>query len=200
MYGGSTPLVIPIKYIPTGKETWMFITTTQNKPAYHKMITPDRIVNVTGETGSGKSSLCQIEFGDNERYLVIDTDKIFDSSPTSPEIESLREVFKNKTKDMLMNDFDLFYKTLLAHFKNEKRILIIDSAQYRNIKDVSLLKGDIIIMRTCVDTCFQRCVDRYTQKNPHATEEEKRLYAQKKMGMYQWYHSLNKLIERVDNI
>jgi dephospho-CoA kinase len=79
----------------------MFITTSQNKPAYHKMITPDRIVNVTGETGSGKSSLCQIEFGDNERYLVIDTDKIFASGPTSPEIESLREVFKNKTKDIL---------------------------------------------------------------------------------------------------
>ena len=178
----------------------MFITANQNKPAYHKMITPDRIVNVTGETCSGKSSLCQIEFGDNKRYLVIDTDKIFDSSPTSPEIESLREVFKNKTKDMLMNDFDLFYKTLLAHFKNEKRILIIDSAQYRNIKDVSLLKGDIIIMRTCVDTCFRRCVDRYVQKHPRATEEEKRLYAQKKMGMYQWYRSLNKLMERVDNI
>ena len=117
----------------------MFITANQNKPAYHKMITPDRVVNVTGETGSGKSSLCQIEFGDNERYLVIDTDKIFASGPTYPEIESLREVFKHKTKDILMNDFDLFYKTLLAHFRDEKRILVIDSAQYHNIKDVSLV-------------------------------------------------------------
>ena len=33
-------------------------------------------------------------------------------------------------------------KDILEFFKNDYRLIIIDSAQYRNVKDISIIKGD----------------------------------------------------------
>ena len=99
---------------------------------------------------------------------------------------------------MLITDFDYCYKEILNYFGNTDKTIVIDSGQYRNIKDISLLKGKIIIMRTSVDTCYKRCIERFEKKFPNATDEEKRKYINKKKEMYKWYKSLNDFILKVD--
>ena len=111
----------------------------------------------------------------------------------------LRKLFQNKSKDYLIHNFDDFYKEVLDYFKDSNKILVIDSAQYRNIKDVSILKGEIIIMRTSIDKCYERCIDRWKEKNNYNySNEELEKYKDKKLGIYKWYKSINILIDHVD--
>lgn len=77
---------------------------------------------------------------------------------------------------------------------------MIDSAQYRNIKDYSILKGKIIVMRTCVDTCYNRCINRWKNINKNYTNEELQMYSNKKLGMYKWYKSLNEFLENINKL
>jgi len=100
----------------------------------------------------------------------------------------------------LFTNFDEFYVRILDYFKDSDKTIIIDSAQYRNIKDYSLLKGKIIVMRTSIDTCYARVINRFKEKNPNYTIEEFKKYCNKKKGMYNWYKSLNEFIKEIDKL
>ena len=118
----------------------------------------------------------------------------------SKDILLLRNYLIKKYKKLpdLIVQFDDIYKDIIEYFKNDGRLIIIDSAQYRNIKDISILKGDIIVIRTCINNCYNRCIERYKNKYPNATFEEIAAYAEKKKNMYKWYHSLNSFIDKLD--
>lgn len=132
----------------------LLISRTVDKEPYIKNITNDNVINITGESGSGKSYFCN-KYNDDNKYIVIDTDTIFsDSLSNNKEILELRELFRNKPKDYLITNFDEFYLSIIDYFKNSDKIIVIDSAQYRNIKNFNILKGQLIVMRTCVDTCY----------------------------------------------
>ena len=53
-------------------------------------------------------------------------------------------------------------------------------------------------MRTSIDTCYKRCIERYDSKFPNATDEERKKYIDKKKAIYKWYESLNNFILRVE--
>lgn len=88
----------------------------------------------------------------------------------------------------------------MNYFKRYDRTIVIDCAQYRNMKDVSMLKGKIIVMRTCINTCYERCITRWKNQRINYTSEELARYSNKKLGMYNWYKSLNKFIESISKI
>lgn len=178
----------------------LLISTTVDKEPYIKNITNDKVINITGESGSGKSYFCNKYIGDNN-YIVIDTDIVFSDKPSNnKEILGLRELFRNKPKDYLITNFDEFYINTLNYFKHSNKIIVIDSAQYRNIKDYSILKGKIIVMRTCVDNCYNRCINRWKNINKNYTNEELQMYSNKKLGMYKWYKSLNEFLENINKL
>lgn len=171
-----------------------------NKDPYIKEITNDKVINITGETGSGKSYYSKDWINDN-KYIVIDTDVIFSNNQSNnKESIELRELFKDKPKDYLFSNFDEFYLKILNYFKDADKTIVIDSAQYRNMKNVSLLKGKIIIMRTSINNCYKRCINRFRKANPNYTEEELEKYSNKKKEMYEWYKSLNEFIKKVDKL
>ena len=72
----------------------------------------------------------------------------------------------------MFTNFDEFYLKVLDYFKNGNKTIVIDSAQYRNIKDHSILKGQIIVMRTSIETCYERVLNRWKNANQNYTEEE----------------------------
>lgn len=173
-----------------------------DKEPYIKNITDDNIINLTGESGSGKSYYTN-QYKENEDYIIIDTDILFSNQDVENKyIIDLREIFlsifKEELKNILIPHFDECYKIILDYFKNTDKTIIIDSAQYRNLKDISLLKGKVIIMRTCIDTCYKRAIERFERKFPNATEEERNKYIDKKKSIYKWYESLNNFILKVD--
>jgi len=186
------------------KESDLFISVSVDKEPYIKEITKDKIINLTGESGSGKSFYVN-QFKENDNYIIIDTDILSSDKVTNDkDILKLREkikiIYSHNIKDLLISNFDDCYKIILNYFKYSDKTIIIDSAQFRNVKDLSILKGKIIVLRTCIDKCYERCIDRYKKNFPDFTEKELEEYKNKKIKMYLWYKSLNQFISKIDNL
>ena len=178
----------------------LLISRFVDKEPYIKDITNDKVINLTGESGSGKSYFSN-KYIKDENFIVIDTDIVFnDNISDNKESLEIRELFKDKNKDALINDFDTCYTEILNYFKDRNKTIVIDSAQYRNIKDYSILKGKVIVMRTCIDTCYNRCINRFKNTKKNYTEEDLENYKNRKLGMYKWYKYLNEFLENVDAI
>jgi len=178
----------------------LYITEDIDKDPYIKHLSDDLVLNITGESGSGKTTATE-KYLDNPTCCIIDTDLLFsDSIDVSNDIINLRKYLINKYNELpnLIENFDNIYQDILEYFKSDERLIIIDSAQYRNVKDVSIIKGDIIIIRTCINNCYNRCIERYKSLNKDASFEDIAAYSAKKKNMYKWYHSLNDFIDKID--
>ena len=175
-----------------------------DKSPYIKKITNDKIINLTGQSGSGKSTYASEHFK-NDEYLIIDTDEVFSEHrfENSDGInKELGEYFRSKYKNLpnCGEDFDQIYKEILDYCKKYDKTIVIDCAQFHCIKDINLLKGKIIIIRTCIDTCYQRTINRFKDNNPNYTKEELEKYMDRKKAIFKWYKYSNEFIEKVDII
>ena len=178
----------------------LYIKEDIDKEPYMKYISSDAVLNITGESGSGKSTLTK-QYKDIGNCIIIDTDQVFGKHEKDEYNKELSDYLKNKYETIdLIKDFDIFYKETLDYFKDSNKLIIIDSAQLRYLKDLSLLKGELIVLRTCINTCYERCINRFKEHNKNATYEEEAAFASRKKGMYTWYHNLNKFLDRVDKI
>ena len=172
-----------------------------DKEPYIKEITNDKVINLTGQSGSGKSTYAQENFSSNE-YIIIDTDEIFSDNRFNKATginKELGKFFRKKYKELpnCGNDFDLIYKEILVYTKKFNKTIVIDCAQFHCVKDIGILKGKLIVIRTCIDTCYERTIERY-KKLYHYTTEDLENYKERKKGIYKWYKYSNKFIENVD--
>lgn len=177
----------------------LLISRFIDKDPYIKDLTDDKVINITGESGSGKSYFSD-KYIKDDNYIVIDTDVVFsDKESDNKESIKLRNIFSDKPKDYLFTNFDEFYLKVLDYFKGTDKTIVIDSAQYRNIKDYSILKGQVIVMRTSIELCYERTLNR-RKSNNEFDEEKYQKFSNKKIGMFNWYNSLNKFLEEVDKL
>ena len=172
-----------------------------DKEPYIKILTDDEVINLTGQSGSGKSTYAKNNFN-TDNYLVVDTDDIFYENRFEYATGINKELgiyFRNKYKELpsLFDDFDLIYNEIINYCKNNTKTLVIDCAQFHCIKDVNLLKGKIIIIRTCIDNCYIRTIERYKNLNKNYTEEELNKYKERKKGIYSWYKGTNEFIKKI---
>lgn len=179
----------------------LLISRFVDKEPYIKDLTDDKVINITGESGSGKSYFSN-KYIKDDNYILIDTDVVFSDRPSdNKESVELRSIFNEKTKDYLFTNFDEFYLKVLDYFKDNDKTIVIDSAQYRNIKDYSILKGQLIVMRTSIETCYERTLNRWKSiMNNNYSEEEYQKYANKKKCMLSWYKGLNRFLEEIDKM
>lgn len=187
-------------------DTDLDIEVDRYKDIYEKKISDDKIINITGSSGSGKSTYVRKYFNSDE-YLLVDTDDIFSEKSFLDATginRKLGDYFRDKYQKMptLSDDFDLIYKEILEYCKDMNKTIVIDSAQFGNCRDLNILKGKIIIVRTDINTCYERCLLRY--KKVHAgqsesyTEEDFNAYAEKKRKIYLWIDGLNSFIRKID--
>ena len=139
-------------------------------------ISNDRVINVTGQSGAGKSTYIKERLkGDN--YLVVDTDEIFSEEKFENAIginRKLGEYFREKF-DVLPNlsdDFDQIYGMIIEYCSTLDKIVVIDCAQFHCIKNINKIVGQVIVLRTNITTCYERCINRYIDRNKDYTEEE----------------------------
>lgn len=178
----------------------LLISRFIDKGPYIQNLTNDKVINITGESGSSKSYFSD-KYIKDDNYIVIDTDIVFSDKPSdNKESVELRNIFNDKPKDYLFTNFDEFYLKVLDYFKNSDKTIVIDSAQYRNIKSCSILKGQIIVMRTSIETCYERVLNRWKSVNKNYTEEIYQKYANKKLGMFNWYHRLNDFLKTINKL
>ncbi len=180
----------------------IYINLFIDKDPYIKKITEDKIINLSGQSGSGKSTYASQNFN-NDKYLIIDTDDIFSDEryvKSNGINKELGEYFRNKY-DILPNcsdHFDLIYTEILDYCKNLDKTIIIDCAQFHCIKDINLLKGILIVIRTSIDTCYERTIERFKLNNKNYTEEELNKYKERKKSIYKWYKYSNDFLEIID--
>ena len=182
----------------------IYIEIYKDKTPYIKQITNNKVINVTGQSGSGKTTYIKEHFN-NDDYLLVDTDDIFSEKRFANAIginKELGKYFRTKYNPLpdLSTNFDLIYQEILKYCKQYSKIVVIDCAQFHSLKDINLLKGKVIIIRTDIDTCYKRCLERFKKNNPNASEEEFNNYALKKKKIYEWYKYSNEFIKRVDGI
>ena len=200
-------------YSESGKEIYEILKEIKSpldislyveKEPYIKEITNDKIINLTGQSGSGKSTYAKQNFYTNE-YIVIDTDEVLSEQrflKSTGINKELGEMFRKKYETLpnLADDFDLIYNDILNYCKDINKTIVIDCAQFHCIKDISLLKGKTIIIRTDIDTCYKRCIERFKLNNPNATSEEIEKYSEKKKPLYKWYKYSNEFIRKIDAV
>lgn len=179
----------------------LYITENIDKDPYIKHLSDDNILNLTGESGSGKTTVA-MKYKDNPDCIVIDTDQVFGNMDKDKDNQELYDYLLKKYQKLpnICDNFDELYENIINYYKDKNKMIIIDSAQFRNMKNVKLLKGDIIIIRTCINTCYQRCINRYKENKKNATFAEITAYSAKKKKIYDWYHALNSFIDRVDRL
>ena len=101
----------------------IFIELSVNKEPYIKRFTNDKIINITGESGSGKSYYAQ-QYKDNNNYIVIDTDEVFARySGAKGYNKEFGTFIRKKYPELpsLFDDFDLIYIELENLFQNQKK-------------------------------------------------------------------------------
>ena len=176
----------------------LYVDIDIDKDPYIKHLSDDLVLNITGESGSGKTTQTE-KYKNDPSCIVIDTDEVYKSKNKSNANQEVYDMLIKKYNELpdLFTSFDEVYKSIINHFKYSNKLVIVDSAQFRNLQDISILKGDIIVIRTCVNTCYKRCIERFEKDGNH-TLDEIGAYSKKKKNIYIWYNYLNKFLELLD--
>lgn len=182
------------------------IEINKYKAPYIKQLTDDNIINLTGQSGSGKSTFAREKFG-SLNYEIIDTDIIFNDKMFEGATGLNRDLglyFRDKYKKLpnLSGDFDLIYTDIIKYCKNIDKTIVIDCALFHSCKDIKILKGKIIILRTDIDTCYKRVVSRWIdvhkQNGLGYTQNDLNNYMERKKAIYKWYLGSNEFIRKID--
>lgn len=175
-----------------------------DKEPYKKEFTKDPIINLTGQSGSGKSTYA-LENYQSDSYVVIDTDDIFSEERFEKSTgmnRELGEYFRQKYKELpnCGENFDEIYQDILDYCHDIDQTIVIDCAQFHCIKDINLLKGTLIVLRTCIDHCYERTIKRYQSLHKNIRKEELEKYKERKKALYTWYKYSNEFLEKVDQM
>lgn len=175
-----------------------------SKEPYIKQITDDKVVNITGQSGAGKSTYVSENFNSDE-YIVIDTDDILNEKRfiNSKGMNKELGIYLRSKYEILPDlsiDFDLIYSEIIEYCKKYDKVIVIDCAQYHCVKDIDILKGKIIILRTSINECYKRCIERFKKIYPDYSEEELENYKKRKYKIFDWFNSTNDFILKIENI
>lgn len=154
---------------------------------YIKELTNDNIVNVIGTKGSGKTT-SSLKYIDDDNYIVINCDRLFELPSTEKEdkeLTNIRKMLNDKYGKLNMNDdFTNCYKDIVEYILNKNKKGLIEGNVIQNI-DPKQLKGKIIIKRTASYKSFKRAVKRdYQNEYFMNLEKEKHKYLYKLTRLY----------------
>lgn len=188
----------------------LMIDEVVDKGLYYKKISNDKVINITGEGGSGKSTIAN-EYRNDDNYLVVDYDLIL-LNPNVGTIEyELKQMlvekygntlFENINKigiDKVKENFTTMYNEIINYLSNKNKTIVLDGTQLRFISDAKTIKGEFVALRPSLQTCISQSVKRFIQNNPQATVEQIQEYTQKRSTiLHQLNPMMNELLTQVD--
>ena len=154
---------------------------------YIKDLTDDNIINVIGTKGSGKTT-SSLKYIDDDDYIVINCDRLFELPSTEKEdkeLTNIRKMLNDKYGKLNMNDdFTNCYNDIVEYILSKNKKGLIEGNVIQNI-DPNQLKGKIIIKRTASYKSFKRAVKRdYQNEYFMNLEKEKHKYLYKLTRLY----------------
>ena len=159
----------------------------KNQEDYIKDLTNDNIVNVIGTKGSGKTT-SSLQYIDDDDYIVINCDRLFELPSTEKEdkeLTNIRKMLNDKYGKLNMNnDFTNCYNDIVEYILGKNKKGLIEGNVIQNV-DPTILKGKIIIKRTASYKSFKRAVKRdYQNEYFMNLEKEKHKYLYKLTRLY----------------
>ena len=137
-------------------------------------LTNDNIINIIGTKGSGKTT-SSLKYIDDDDYIVINCDRLFELPCTEKEdkeIKNVRKMLNDKYGKLNMDDdFTNCYLDIVEYILNKKKKGIIEGNVIQDINP-KLLKGKVIIKRTASYKSYKRAVKR-DYKNEYFMNLEK---------------------------
>ena len=144
-----------------------------------------KFITLTGESGSNIKSATE-KYLNDENCIVIDLDQITKKQNKDKNNQNIYDMLVTKYNKIpnLDKNFDKIYLDILKFYQNETKLLIITSESFRYMKNLKNLKGEIIILRTCINKCFDNCLKNYQNKYKKANFEELSAYCHKTKQIY----------------
>lgn len=185
-----------------------------SKPLLYRKLTNDKVINITGEGGAGKSTLCENFRKNPSKYIVIDFDSINLNNNKVGTLEYDlvklivnkygKDIFprthrRNGEKQMQINEdfwwkcstcFATIYDEIINYLEPTGKVIVIDGSQYRFVNDASKIKGEFIALRTSLETCLNQSFSRHKKLNPEETEEQLFKHRQNKKEMFTIFNPL----------
>ena len=170
---------------------------------YIKDLTDDNIINVIGTKGSGKTT-SSLKYIDDDDYIVINCDRLFELPSTEKEdkeLANIRKMLNDKYGKLNMNDdFTNCYNDIVEYILNKNKKGLIEGNVIQNI-DPKQLKGKIIIKRTSSYKSFKRAVKRdYQNEYFMNLEKEKHKYLYKLTRLYKIIKRREKIFKQAKEI
>lgn len=128
-------------------------------------LTDDKIINITGMIGSGKSTLS--DYFDREKYLVFNLDCLsnLDLEHESNEMKEVKEKIHSKYENLdYENHFKEYYNIIYNHICDSNKEAIIEGGHIFNYLKVEDLKGTLIICLPSICKCWYRSINRHFKK------------------------------------
>ena len=154
---------------------------------YIKDLTDDNIINIIGTKGSGKTT-ASLKYIDDDDYIVINCDRLFDlptKEKEDKELTNIRKMLNDKYGKIDMDDdFTNCYNDIVKYILSNNKKGIIEGNVIENV-DPKELKGRIIIKRTSSYKSYKRAVKRdYKNEYFMNLEKEKHKHLYKLTRLY----------------
>lgn len=176
--------------------------------------TEDKIINITGMIGAGKSTEAN-KYRNNNNYIVISLDCLYrgqDKGNLNEETmiinKILQEKLPNKDKEEYFKEY--YYEIVKYINSVNKPVIWVLEGQhiyrYLSLKDI---KGILIVKRTCLINCWIRSITRHIKKKKiklKNNEITKRQYRneiwnliKKRTKQVKYYQDLNKFLYEISD-
>ena len=184
----------------------------KDRKDYIKKLTDDKVFNITGEKGSGKSYFGSTK--DVDKNIVIHLDPVFmpEGSKEHDDSSKVRKLLIDKYGEDLNPDkfFEKeYYNEIVKYIRD--RDGYIEGGSIGEIQDISIIKGTVIVKRTRVFKCFRRTIKRDYHNEYFMNEEIKkhgkfiakftRLHKviKRRKKIFKTYHNIEDFIERLES-
>lgn len=177
--------------------------------------TEDKIINITGMIGSGKTTQANKYRKDNN-YIVISLDCLYrgqDKDNMNEETTKINQLLSKKfPKKDNEQYFKEYYCEIIKYINNSNKcvIWVLEGQhiyRYLNLKDI---KGKLIIKRTSIIKCWKRSIVRHIKKkkiqlnNKQITKKQYYdnivFWIKRRTKQLKYYRDLNKMLNEIDTI
>lgn len=179
------------------------IDENENKKLYYRKLTNDKVINITGEGGAGKSTLCEA-FRKRDDCVVVDLDLV---SINNKRVGTLEyelvcmliekygtELFSkpkrsvNKSGSIIDDEavmavkksFSIIYPEVVNYLKQSGKTVVVDGSQLRFIDDSSKIQGEFIVIRTSLKNCINQSLKRWRTHHPDDDENKANKYLEER--------------------
>ena len=131
--------------------------------------TQEKIINITGMIGSGKSTKAN-SYRNDEHYLVISLDCLYrgqDKENMNEETRKINEILKQKFPNQDNEQyFKQYYEEIIRYINTSQRDVtwVLEGQQIYRYLNWSDMKGKLIIKRTGLLKCWKRSIVRHIKK------------------------------------